>query len=275
MPRIGIGLGIGRQRVSGGGVVFDADYQAILNYATAGGITLPSSSVQSLQNKLMLDIKTSGAWSKLDSFFIFANIGSSVFAEIDWSRTVRLSALTRFTPVSSPTFTNKQGYTGNGTSSCIDTTFNPASAPPSGSWNYQAENASRYYFHFSGTDQDVDGNDGGLLNNQIRLNNTASQTINNDNTLPSTFSFSTTQGVKSIHRVGNTVTCYNDKTGSSFTTTGTNAVVSRNQFVLRRGGSAFSNNTGFGYAMGASMTAENNAFVDALNNYMTELAKLP
>lgn len=272
---VGVGVGVGRQRVSGGGVVFDTDYQAILNYATAGGITLPSSSVQSLQNQLMLDIKSSGAWNKLDVFFMLANIGSSVFAEIDWRRTIRLSALTRFTPVSSPTFTNKQGYTGNGTSSCIDTTFNPASAPPSGSWNYQAENASRYYFHFSGTDQDVDGNDGGLLNNQIRLNNTASQTINNDNTLPSNFSFSTTQGVKSIHRVGNTVTCYNNNSGTSFTTTGTNAVVSRNQFVLRRGTSAFSNNTCFGYAMGASMTAENELFVKAVNDYMTALALLP
>jgi hypothetical protein len=47
MPFVGIGVGVGRQRfASGGGGGFDADYQAVLNYATTQGYTLPSAGQQ-------------------------------------------------------------------------------------------------------------------------------------------------------------------------------------------------------------------------------------
>lgn len=280
----GIGIGIGRQQLLGGGVVFDTDYQAILNYATAGGITLPREDVRTLQNQLMLDIKSAGAWDKLDVFSIWANIGSSAFADIDWRRTIRLGALTRMTPVSSPVFTNKQGFTGDGISSHIDTNFNPAvppALPASSSWNYTRTNASRYYFHFSGSNTIVDGIQSSASYNRINLGVSSGQhTINSINNLATAgsgtnFLFSTTQGIKSIHRTnGTTVICYNDKVGTTFSQTD-EALRSANQLVLKRSTNSVSNNTSFGYAMGASMTAENNAFVDALNNYMTELAKLP
>jgi len=46
----GIGIFIG-QRFGG----FDADYQAVLNYATTQGYSLPSASQQTKQNKLLVD----------------------------------------------------------------------------------------------------------------------------------------------------------------------------------------------------------------------------
>ena len=67
MPFIGLGVGVGRQRFGVGGGGFDADYQAVLNYATSQGYTLPSASQQILQNQLVLDLKSGGIWSKLDS----------------------------------------------------------------------------------------------------------------------------------------------------------------------------------------------------------------
>lgn len=118
---VGLGIGVGFQRVSGGGgTIFDPDYQAVLNYATSLGYTLPSAAQQIKQNQLMLSLKAAGVWSKLDTFAVFANDGSSNFGLIDWKR------LSLYTAVNSPTFTSNVGFQGNGTSSYINSNFNTA-----------------------------------------------------------------------------------------------------------------------------------------------------
>jgi len=91
----------------------DPDYQAVLDYATTQGYTLPSASQQILQNQLVVDLKDGGIWSKLDTFGVFATDGSSDFALIDWKR------LTDYTAFNSPTFTINEGFQGNGVSSHI------------------------------------------------------------------------------------------------------------------------------------------------------------
>jgi hypothetical protein len=102
------------------GVSFDADYQAVLDYATTQGYTLPSAGQQLLQNQLVVDLKDGGIWSKLDTFGVFATDGDSDFALIDWI------GLSQYTAVNSPTFTTDEGFQGDGTSSYINTNFNPA-----------------------------------------------------------------------------------------------------------------------------------------------------
>lgn len=119
MPRIGVGLGLGLRRASAVGA-FDADYQAVLNYATTQGYTLPSAGQQTLQNQLLVDLKNAGIWNKLDSFRVYATNGSSSYALIDWKRLVLCTA------VNSPTFTTNVGYKGDGTSSYIDSNFTPS-----------------------------------------------------------------------------------------------------------------------------------------------------
>jgi hypothetical protein len=104
--------------------LFDADYQAVLDYATTQGYTLPSSGQQALQNQLVVDLKNAGVWSKLDTFAVFATdaedspgSGTSNFALIDWKR------LSLYTAFNSPTFTTNEGFQGNGTSSYIDLNY--------------------------------------------------------------------------------------------------------------------------------------------------------
>jgi hypothetical protein len=120
---------------------FDADYQAILDYATTQSYTLPSASQQIKQNQLLVDLKSAGIWSKLDTFAVFATDGSSNFALIDWKR------LSQYTAVNSPTFTNNQGFQGNGTSSYINTNFNLFS----NSVNYAVNDSSIGVYKKSGT----------------------------------------------------------------------------------------------------------------------------
>jgi hypothetical protein len=102
--------------------LFDADYQAVLDYATTQGYTLPSAGQQTLQNQLLVGLKNGGIWSKLDTFAVFATDGDSDFALIDWKR------LSDYTAINSPTFTSNQGFQGNGTSSYIDSNFAPSSS---------------------------------------------------------------------------------------------------------------------------------------------------
>jgi hypothetical protein len=102
----------------------DADYQAVLDYATTQGYTLPSASQRLLQEQLVIDLKDAGVWSKLDTFAVFATdaenspgSGTSNFALIDWKR------LVQYTAFNSPTFTTNEGFQGNGTSSYIDLNY--------------------------------------------------------------------------------------------------------------------------------------------------------
>ena len=129
--RLGFGLGLQYSKLSGGGSDFDSDYQAVLDFATSEGYTLPSENQQILQNQLVLDLKSNGIWSDLDAFGVLATDGDSDFALIDWVRLITMTAN------SSPTFATNLGYTGNGTSSYIDTLFSVSDGT-----NYQLSNAS-------------------------------------------------------------------------------------------------------------------------------------
>jgi hypothetical protein len=132
----------------GGGPSFDADYQAVLDYATTQGYTLPSAGQQTLQNTLVTDLKTAGVWDKLDAFSVFATDGDANFALIDWVR------LTTQTAVNAPTFTTNQGYQGDGTSAYIDWGISPSTAT-----NFQLNNCSFGYYSYGqgATDSGLNG----------------------------------------------------------------------------------------------------------------------
>lgn len=245
------------------GFAYDTDYQAILDYATTQGYTLPSESQRLKQNTLLIALKDAGVWSKLDTFANFATDGSSQFALIDWKR------LTQYNASTSPTFTTNEGFMGNGTSSYIDTNFNPAT---SGS-NYTLNNASRYLFMYmaSGTSS-LDGVITAGLNNMARTS-TSNHRINSTLGLTGgTFDFNATRGMKSIHRTSSlNVTAFNDNTASTPQRTSlSTSIRSENQFILRSGSSYGGHEISM-YAMGANLISENAAFVTAYNTYITSL----
>lgn len=107
---------------SGGGGV-DADYQAILTYATSQGYSLPSAGQQAKQNILVKALKSAGAWTKLDIFYCFLTDGDSNFAKLNWK-----SPSTFFATGSGhePSFISNDGFRGNGTSTYLDTQWTPS-----------------------------------------------------------------------------------------------------------------------------------------------------
>jgi hypothetical protein len=259
--RIGIGVRIGNSIIAD---TFTAEYQAVISRAVALGYTLPSASVQAKQNTFLAALKTSGVWNKLDVFYCFAQDGSQEFATLNW----KAPTLNQATLVNSPTWTSNQGFTGNGTSSYIDTNYQSV-----GAGNYTLNNASRYaYVRTLVANRVIDGVDVSTANSTTTFVS-ANQRINQSGgNISSSFDFSTSgAGMKSIHRTSSTsVTCYNDTTASSGLTATSTGLVTSNQVILRSASSYGSHQISM-YAMGASMISENSSFVSAFATYLTSL----
>lgn len=244
--------------------IFTTEYKAVLDIGTALSYTLPTTATQQKQNKLLKSMKADGVWAKLDVFYVFAvDNNASAFATLNWKN----PNANQSTLVSSPTFVNNGGFQGNGTSSYIDTNFNPATQGV----QYTLNNASRYFFThaISGTGR-FDGNSTTGVNSILRTNSTFQRINNGSGNLATGFDFTATVNTKSIHRTSSVdVTLYNSTTG--FTTTQTSSTVqSANQFVLRSG-TVYAAHTCAAYAMGASMIAEHANFIADWNTYKNSL----
>jgi len=246
------------------GFAYEDEYQAILDRATTLGYTLPSDAVKLKQNTLLTSLKSTGVWAKLDVFYVFAQDGGSAFATLNWKN----PAANQAGIASSPTFTSNQGFTGNGTSSYIDTNFNPLTQGA----QYTQNDASRYFFThaISGTGR-FDGNMNAGRNSIVRGATTA-QRINagSVNSLLTSFDFTATANTKSIHRTSSTnVTLYNSTTGASNTQLSA-AMDSANQWILRSA-TTYGAHTCAAYAMGASMISEQSDFINTWNTYKNSL----
>jgi hypothetical protein len=103
-----------------GTVTYDAATNTWANaVATNGGSV--SAGRKIIVNNLISSLKTAGIWTKLDRLWLYASENSA-------SALTDLKATSLATAISSPTFTTDRGYTFNGTSSYINTEFNPATA---------------------------------------------------------------------------------------------------------------------------------------------------
>jgi hypothetical protein len=216
-----------------------------------------------LQNKFMLAIKAAGVWAKLDVLCVFRGSGYNQ-ALIDWKR------LTTVTDIDC-VFDSAQGFIGNAeTPAYIDTGFVATAGT-----NYTQNNASRYFFPYDFIGEGpMDGSiqGGGGSRNKMLLNDSTSHKINQSGTVPlsSTFEYTTTVQPKSIHRTSATdVTLFNGTTSASRTALST-ALSTAKIFILRDTND-YADHTVAAYATGASMVAENTAFVAAWNTYITAL----
>lgn len=243
---------------------FSTEYQAILNYATSLGYTLPSTNQRVNQNKLLIDLKINGIWEKLDTFAMFATDGDSNFALIDWKR------LVTYTAFNSPIFTTNQGFKGDNVSAYIDTNFNILS----GTTNYTLNNASKCYWvlQVSGLTggQTLEGTNIFGYNRTQFVNNTGNR-VNSTN-ISNIPIFNGLQGFTSWNRTSSVdITHFKNLVETPTTQTST-ALINSNQYLFREG-------TSYGgsryplrfYSMGASLISENTLYYNAINTYLTSL----
>lgn len=111
---------------------FTTEYQAVIARAGVRSFTVPTISDQVLDNQMMRRLKLEGILSIMDAFYWTANSVQD-FGRLNW----KTPASNEITLISSPTFTANQGFTGNGTSSYLNTNFTPSTGT-----NYTQNGAS-------------------------------------------------------------------------------------------------------------------------------------
>ena len=238
--------------------IFDYDYGQVYYYYED---TRDEQSI--LQNQFMLAIKAAGVWDKLDVLCVFRGSGENN-ARVDWKR---LTEVTNIDCV----FDGTQGFIGDASiPAYIDTGF----APGTMGVNYTQDDASRYFFPYAffGAGP-MDGSTGGGTGsrNKMLLNNSTSHKINQNGVVPlsSAFQYTTTVQPKSIHRTSATdVTLFNGTTSANRTGLSSSTI---NNLMILRTDNDYADHTVAAYAAGASMVAENTAFVAAWNTYITAL----
>ena len=251
---------------SGGGTpappAFDADYQSVLDYGTAQGYTLPSGGQQTLQNDLLVALKAAGVWDKLDTFRVYANDGGSNFALIDWKR------LALCTAVNSPTFITNSGFQFNGTSSYIDSGFNPQTTL--GLSNYKLSNASiGAWITVAGTTATI-AMIGQIGAAGVRIQNASTSAHRvNSGSIGTTVDLSGT-GLKAANKTGTNAWAVGSGLTLTSGTGGADSNVQTNLSDATGGGSYFNGRTAISYA-GASLFAEHTNLYNALNTYITSL----
>jgi len=244
----------------GGG--FDADYQAVLDYATTQTYTLPSASQQALQNQLVVDLKDAGVWSKLDTFYVFATDGDREYAAINWKDPNSFE----ITEVNSPTFTTDVGFTGNGSSAYLDPSYNQGTdgvnySDPNGSYGVWVDTASTVnsmsYVGYNVSNSTMRRGTAKLINS-----------ISCDN--PSPVSGDVNNTLMHININSTNAELYYNGT-SQATKTGAFANASQITFFSEGGSSSFSNATiSIGF-FGGDLSSEQGDFYTAVNSYMTSI----
>lgn len=114
---LSIGLSLGSPILSqGSGVAYEAEATALFARMTIQ----PDATRKGQINTLVLAMKTGGIWAKLDAFYVMAAHDAQA-ARQNW-----IADLFNLTAVSSPSFTADRGFTGNGTTSYLSTSYDPA-----------------------------------------------------------------------------------------------------------------------------------------------------
>lgn len=260
-------------------VVYDEDYQAILDYGTAQGYTLPSTAQQVKQNQYLLDLKSDGIWDGLDVLYVLATDGDSSFAKINWKNPGTFNA----TDGVAPTFTANEGFTGNAVNMYLTSGWDPAT----NGVNYTLDECG-IFCHVNNETAAGNkaawgfrGNGGGALLGQALLlpeDTTNAHTFSLQNLASPTGSAVSSKGFYHIRRVAD-----NDlrlfKNGSQVgatQTTASDSLSNQDAYILalnvNGAGPGFLSDSQVGvWGIGASLTGKESALYTAWNTYLTSL----
>ena len=239
---------------------FCSEYIQVLSVAKYYNYTLPSFSQQLKQNDLLLNLKSSGVWSKLDTFGLFATDGSSDFALIDWKK------LSQYTAFNSPTFSTNGGFAGNGTSSYVNSEFSGNLGV-----NFTLNSASRFYWIDNrSASTTLEGLDGSSGNNSFN-NNSNSHIINSTNTaFTGTAVNFAVDGWHSICRVDAANIALFTST-NRFDRVSASVILASVKQVIGKRLSSFTSTRFRVFGCGGNLATENTDFYNAINTYLTSI----
>ncbi len=117
---------------------------------------VPSDADKHYINSLIVSAKGHGWWDKMDAFYMFAIGTNSTDAKLNWKST-------SYTASGSPTWTAYRGFTGNGSSTYLNTNYNPFA----NGVNYTLNSASSGIYslsNISASTVEMGASTGGLAN---------------------------------------------------------------------------------------------------------------
>jgi hypothetical protein len=243
----------------------DADYQAVLDRSTALGYNAPSAAQQTLQNTLIEDLKTAGVWDKLDVFYVFATDGDSDYATLNW----KAPSSHQVTKINSPTFTANGGFTGDGSSSYLDTNFDPDASGV----NYTLNDASISIWNNTFVANNfITGVDASAYNCLRMSSSSANIRINMDiNSLSPVVDFSdSNKTFRQLNRTSSSNVTAFQNTISTIHIGASTSIEGQNQLILKASTFYSSTEVAF-FGMGASLVSENADFYSALDTYKSAL----
>ncbi len=229
-----------------------------------------SAARQATVGTLLAGLQTDGVWTKLDRLWIFA-AENSQSALTDMSSAHTLAAV-----VAAPTFTIDRGYAGNGSTSYVNTTFNPATQGT----NYKLNTASVHCWDNSnraGANLVQIGSDNGTDYITIATFGLGSTTLLNINELAAgnTGASANSIGFFSLNRsAAAAIQSYQNGASIGSGTTSASVIPSFAVFVGARNSSGtaglFSTDQMSAAALGGSLSAgETLLFYNRLRTYMT------
>lgn len=251
-------------------VPFETEYQAILDRGTALGYALPSAGQQIKQNTLVAALKAAGAWALLDIFYVYATDGDSDFATINWKSPTTFQC----TKINSPSFATNAGFTGNGTSSNLSTTW-----ATSAGVNYtQNDNSFGGHINTSNASTGCDfGSVASTTVTRLRAQESAGNlTVFNNQATATTIGNAATLGFYQCKRTLSNATAVFKNGSSVGTGSTTSAALHANAVAIgaQRGNSSWTIWTDRQYSCffaGAAMTGLESALYSAWNTYFTSL----
>lgn len=100
----------------------DVDFQDALDYATTNGWGLPQGAYRTAENEMYIEAKNIGLWQNSPVMWVHHTDGDSDFACINRKNPGTHQAL----KVNAPTYTQRGGFTGNGSSARLDYQWVPS-----------------------------------------------------------------------------------------------------------------------------------------------------
>lgn len=270
--KAGLGISLNNSR-SVSAASFDTDTQAVLDYATSQGYTLPSASTQTALNSLIVSAKSDGVWSLLDVFYMFATDGDRGFAKIN----IKNPGTHNATEVGSMTFTTNQGFNTDGTTGYLRSNY----IPSVNGVNFQTSNGSAFAWAYNyptaaSTITGANSNSSGFINvtirdgsnnNLVRLNNQSSGSVTFSDTNP---------GLLHSDRNSGTVRAYKNGVLSGTPQVLSAFAVDRELYLCAfnlAGSPSFASSDAkisvAGY--GASLSSKASELYTIINNYMTSI----
>jgi len=115
---LGIGLGLGARRGVPGYAFANSEASALVARMTVQ----PANGRKALIDSLVGSLKSAGVWSKMDCLYVVAAHDAQA-ARLNW-----VGSSYTLTPVNSPGFVADRGYTGDGSTSLLESNYNPTTA---------------------------------------------------------------------------------------------------------------------------------------------------